>query len=691
MGYGSRVEIHLTARQVFKPTIPWVFPYRSKPDGGRSAWNSAGQLDNRGRTTTTTLSLPRSRGARPENALSTLSDLEDDKEEAKDPQVPAPRRSGRVSSKPAQYSPDHYTAQEIHDRAHCTESRGSLLTSTPLSSAQAIHRRAHVTLADADRDQALLTTESKSEDITTPKTRQQALASEQKVQWQQAMDEEIESLSETGTFRVDDLPPGVRPLGTKWVFKVKLGSRGDILRYKARLVAKGFKQVAGEHYSYTYSPTLYMASLRIFLVVSMSHRWDLDQVDVKTAFLIPELPADEEVWVYPPPGITLSPGKAWRLLKCIYGLKQSNRSWFLHFSRTLRELGYKPTPSDRCLYVLIEGGVLVSIAFHYVDDGVIAGPPAVRRRVLRALERAYPLKKLGRPTWLLGMSTSYCLDRGPLLPSARQYIEQMLARFGYTQMNPAPTPASGKLSKADCPAEPQKEVVSRQRQIVGAIGWVVMGTRPDTAYAWARIARYAHNPGPAHIAAAKRLLRYLVGTKGLALVFHVPHSSALPLLGYADSDWAGEADKRRSTGGYVFLLCGCAVAWSSKLIRSICLSSAEAELVTLSATSRAGIWLVSVLKGLGITDLRPLVIHEDNRAAFLIAYGDSTTKNLKHVDIAHFYVQQLVEDGRVAVKPISGNENPADITTKAVPKALFIWQREAIGLAIWVQEEPASR
>ena len=112
----------------------------------------------------------------------------------------------------------------------------------------------------------------------------------------------------------------------------------------------------------------------------------------------------------------------------MYGLRQSNRGWFAHLCQTLLSIGYKPVPSDKCLFVLVEKGKLVSMAFSYVDDGAIAGPPRVRRRVFAALRSTYPLKELGRPSWLLGMSIGYDLKTGTVSISQQQYIEQVLAR-----------------------------------------------------------------------------------------------------------------------------------------------------------------------------------------------------------------------------------------------------------------------
>ncbi|KAL4019198.1 hypothetical protein IC575_022843 [Cucumis melo] len=125
--------------------------------------------------------------------------------------------------------------------------------------------------------------------------------------WQQAMDNELQALAKTHTWDYVDLPPGKKPIGCKWIFKIKTHSDGSIERYKARLVAKGYSQEYGIDYEETFAPVARMTSVRSLLAIAAAKQWPLLQMDVKNAFLNGTL--SEEVYMKPPPGTTPPPRK----------------------------------------------------------------------------------------------------------------------------------------------------------------------------------------------------------------------------------------------------------------------------------------------------------------------------------------------------------------------------------------------
>ncbi|KAJ9541338.1 hypothetical protein OSB04_027844 [Centaurea solstitialis] len=156
--------------------------------------------------------------------------------------------------------------------------------------------------------------------------------------WQAAMQEELQDLDKAQTWDSIPLPPGKRPIGSKWVFKIKTKSDGSIDRYKARLVAKGFNQEYDIDYEETFAPVARVTSVRSLLAIAATKRWPLFQMDVKNAFLNDDL--SEEVYMTPPPGVSHSPGHVCRLRKALYGLKQAPRAWFEKFSNTVLSLGF---------------------------------------------------------------------------------------------------------------------------------------------------------------------------------------------------------------------------------------------------------------------------------------------------------------------------------------------------------------
>jgi hypothetical protein len=179
-----------------------------------------------------------------------------------------------------------------------------------------------------------------------PQTRSEALKRPDASKWETAMKEQYNSLMEMGTWKLVNLPHGQRAIKCKWVFTIKEDGQ-----YKARLVAQGFTQTYGFDYKETFSPVARYESLRTILARAALDNWEIKTLDVKTAYLYRFL--DEEIYMEQPEGF-IEKGKekqVCRLLRSIYGLKQSRRVWNDKIHKTLLDGGFKRTYSDTGVYV----------------------------------------------------------------------------------------------------------------------------------------------------------------------------------------------------------------------------------------------------------------------------------------------------------------------------------------------------
>ena len=197
--------------------------------------------------------------------------------------------------------------------------------------------------------------------------------------WRKAMDKETQALEQTHTWVLTPLPPGKRPIGCKWVYKVKLNPNGTLERYKARLVAKGYTQREGLDSLETFSPVAKTVSVRILIALASAKGWPLHQLDINNAFLHGDL--DEEVYMDLPPGFhskgesptsTYATPLVCKLVKSIYGLKQGSRQWNAKLSATIMQLGFKQSQADHSLFVYSNGSSFTSLLV-YVDDMIIIG------------------------------------------------------------------------------------------------------------------------------------------------------------------------------------------------------------------------------------------------------------------------------------------------------------------------------
>ncbi|PHT45278.1 Retrovirus-related Pol polyprotein from transposon TNT 1-94 [Capsicum baccatum] len=144
------------------------------------------------------------------------------------------------------------------------------------------------------------------------------------------------ALESNQTWQIVPLPQGKKPIGCKWIYKIKYKVSGDIERFKARLVTKGYSQTEGVDYQETFSPVVKMASVRLFLSMVVVRHWPLYQLDIKNVFLPGNL--EEEVYMEQPPGFVAqreSSSLVCQLRKSLYGLKQSPRAWFEKFSTVI--------------------------------------------------------------------------------------------------------------------------------------------------------------------------------------------------------------------------------------------------------------------------------------------------------------------------------------------------------------------
>ena len=207
------------------------------------------------------------------------------------------------------------------------------------------------------------------------------------------------------------------------------------------------------------------------------------------------------------------------------------------------------------------------------------------------------------------------------------------------------------------------------KNVIGSLMYAMIATRPDICYAVGALARFSANPGRVHWIAAKRILRYLRGTMDLALTFTHPRGKPLVFYGYSDSNWSGDPDTSRSTSGYVFMMGGAAIAWSSKLQGMVALSSTEAEYIGLTAAAQEIAWLRELMGEIGYKQSKPTLLLADNQGSIALTKNPGYRSRTKHIARKFHYVREVVNERKWAVVDYCPTEEMlADILTKALPR-----------------------
>lgn len=182
-----------------------------------------------------------------------------------------------------------------------------------------------------------------------PRNYEEVKRSKEKENWLFAMKEEIDSLEQNKTWVLVDEPKGRKFLDNKWIFKIKRNLDGSVERYKARLVIRGFGQINGIDYGETYSPVVRYSSVRMILALAVKKGMMFKQFDIKTAFLYGEL--KEDIFMWQPDGFNDGTKKVCKLIKSLYGLKQSPRCWNEPFVRFIEEFGFEANTADSCVFI----------------------------------------------------------------------------------------------------------------------------------------------------------------------------------------------------------------------------------------------------------------------------------------------------------------------------------------------------
>lgn len=492
--------------------------------------------------------------------------------------------------------------------------------------------------------------------------------------WSPGIDREHDSLVRNETWSVVDRKPGMHVLPCKYVFRVKNGLP------KARMVVLGCQQIFGLDYYHTFAPVVKFTTIRILLGMVAAFDLECEQMDVVTAFLNGDL--EENIFMNIPEGLRTvqNEGKVCKLNKALYGLKQAPRQWYRKIHDYLVEvLKFSGSMNDPCLYIKKTTSKILIIAL-YVDDLLIIGN--CEKEIIRIKEEfktRFEMKDLGAVEIILGMQITRDRPNRRLHVSQNEYLEHVLERFGMAESKPVSTPIERALAKVPIESDEKLEPNIPYRQAVGSLIYLVTGTRPDIAFAVSQVSKFLESPHNVHWAGVKRIMRYLAGTRTHGIQFD--GKKGTDITGYSDSDYAGCADERKSTGGYVFLLAGGSVSWKSKKQTVTATSTCEAEYMACCTASKEAVWLSRLLSDI-CTEKSPsaITIGIDNNGTIDLSTNHAINERSKHIDVQYHYVRECVKLGKIKLMHVSTADQLADPLTKALNRVKHERFRELQGI-----------
>lgn len=358
------------------------------------------------------------------------------------------------------------------------------------------------------------------------------------------------------------------------------------------------------------------------------------------------------------------------LNKALYGLKQAGRQWFFKLDAKLKDLGFKASLADPCIYVSESKDEIIAV---YVDDLIIASKNEELFQKLRnKLMKSFEMRDLGKLNHCLGIKFEQ--KDGKLIANQSKYIDDVLKKFYMTDCKPIGTPMDPKV-KLNEPT--LNETVNKPYQsLIGSLMFLAVGTRPDIAYSVSYLSQFNDRHSEEHWKAAKRVLRYLQGTKDKSLVFE---KSNKPLTGLADADWGSSSTNRKSFTGYCFMYANGSVSWASRKQKSTSLSTAEAEFYSITEATKEALHLRRLIHDMGDSHEK-ITIYNDNQAAQHIASNPVVSAKSKHIDIRLHFVREKIEEGSIELKYLPTESMTADVLTKALAKPNFERHVTQLGL-----------
>lgn len=525
-----------------------------------------------------------------------------------------------------------------------------------------------------------------------------ALQSEEKKEWEEAILSEIRSLVQKDTWDIVKRPKNRNVVGCRYVLTTKVNV-DKTTKKKARLVAQGFSQRFGVDYDKTFAPVARLDSVRLLMALAVELNLEIHQLDINTAYLNGYL--DEEIYMRSPRLLrdclwklahnrTEDPslikratkmlqdidagGDTCLLRKSLYGLKQAGRQWNKRLDTKLKDMRLSQSYNEPCLYFRKQNDEHLFVLV-FVDDILVASQKEDRiARFKIELNKEFELKDYGRVKYFLGIDVERTDNVIKL--SQKKYIQEILQQYNMLDCNPVKTPSI--LNNKLIPEKNEIQEVYPYKELIGHLMYLSISTRPDITNTVTRLSQFSTKPEKRHWLELKRVLRYLKNTINYGLIYK---QTGKFIKGYCDSDWGGCPVDRKSFSGYAFILSDACISWSSRKQRCVATSSCEAEYVSLSEAMKEGVYLQSLLNEIGLEKYAYIQIHADSQSAIFLAQDPVFHARSKHIDIRYHFIRDVLKENKlISLTHVSTDNMLADVLTKSLPSEKHYQCIEGLGV-----------
>jgi len=468
-------------------------------------------------------------------------------------------------------------------------------------------------------------------------------------------------------------------LPSQLIFDKQLNPDRSLKKYKCRLVIRGDKWYDVYNMNH-YASTVKSELVRMCMSIAAIEDMEMECVDVKAAFLYPELKKGEEIYMRRPPGLTDAHMPAIvKIKKCLYGMPQASAYFHAHSDAVLRSFGCVPTPEDDCCYTLHYRGQFAIINKHVDDFGLMSKSKMILEFIKSKLAEVYEITIDTDMHYYLGYNIIRDRIKRSITLNQIGYIEEFLLRYNIDLSNPFPTtPMDYNNDSKNTIKEylNTKDIVDFQSR-VGTLLYLAIQSRPDILYAVACLTSVTKSPTTQDMKAVNRVMAYVAGTKDIGLCLH--SDSGVTLYATVDASYACHEDFKSHTGCTLHIgRHSGSIITQSKKQKVVADSSTIAEFIATHIVVKEIMWARRLLASLGYPQVDPTILYEDNLSTISMINNKCNGKRTKHIEVRYNLVREQVVDGVIVMRHLRSSDMTSDILTKPLAPGPFTHLRKMI-------------
>ena len=506
--------------------------------------------------------------------------------------------------------------------------------------------------------------------------------------YEKALAVEMANIFDRGVVRLAVMPDGEKALDSFTFFRDKFSASGEYEKTKCRHVLRGDLQDWWQ-YNDTSAQTLQPRHFRTFIAICAAEMFEPFAMDFKSAFL--QIPMKERMflrlykWMEPSLPVNVRQELAdyrklgyrnlgFEMLMTIYGCRQGPHNLNEAVSKDLAKFGLTQCVKAPCLWYRkgADGRPDLLVAV-FADDVATAGQPDVREAFVGYMKKIYEVGSDEPMTSYIGYMVKRDPDTGNIHLSMPERIVQALDRFNLLQATSSATPmaVSSRPLQDYAPEADSDEARECAKlpysQLIGVLSYLSQTVRPDIVVVVRMLASHSNNPGLYHWKSAKRVLRYLKGTRHLGICYR--GGGDLLLSGNSDASHGGNCYDSRTFSGYFTMLAGGPINWDVHKQRAVPVSTADAEFTGLYHLALDAVGFRLLLAELGYDQTGPTNLQCDNTSAIQWAYGHGRVDKTKTLRLQLHKLQEYTSDKEISVSHLQSSLMPADMLTKVLPAA----------------------